>query len=138
MFVKKTGFAVLAVSMALGLAGVTAGQAQQVSCSCTTPLGAAPGNPLFLGSQVVAGADSSSTLTVGRCTMSVPANATLVISRTGQNICLRVARINSAPADTAASGGAFGGNTMPLVIGGAVIVGGGVIAIAVSGNSASN
>ncbi|RWM80999.1 MAG: hypothetical protein EOR81_07480 [Mesorhizobium sp.] len=90
--------------------------AQDTSCTCTTPYqGAAnsigsigradgdvmvsqaagygpakAGNALDFGSRVVVGAKGSASVNVGGCSLDVPANSSLDISRVENNICLKV------------------------------------------------
>lgn len=90
--------------------------AQDASCTCTTPYqGAASsigsigrangdvmvsqaagygpakaGNALDFGSRIVVGAKGSASVNVGGCSLDVPANSSLDISRVENNICLRV------------------------------------------------
>ncbi|TIM38922.1 hypothetical protein [Mesorhizobium sp.] len=90
--------------------------AQDASCTCMTPYqGAASsigsigrangdvmvsqaagygsakaGNALDFGSRIVVGANGAASVNVGGCSLDVPANSSLDISRVENNICLRV------------------------------------------------
>ncbi|RWO20445.1 MAG: hypothetical protein EOS08_21485 [Mesorhizobium sp.] len=90
--------------------------AQDASCTCTTPYqGAASsigsighangdvmvsqaagygpakaGNALDFGSRIVVGAKGAASVNVGGCSLDVPANSSLDISRVENNICLKV------------------------------------------------
>ncbi|ESZ10260.1 hypothetical protein X737_31975 [Mesorhizobium sp. L48C026A00] len=90
--------------------------AQDESCTCTTPYqgtassigsigrangdvmvsqaagygSAKAGNALDFGSRIVVGANGAASVNVGGCSLDVPANSSLDISRVENNICLRV------------------------------------------------
>jgi hypothetical protein len=90
--------------------------AQDAPCTCTTPYqgtassigsighangdvmvsqaaGYGPakaGNALDFGSRIVVGARGAASVSVGSCSMDVPANSSLDISRVENNICLKV------------------------------------------------
>ncbi|MFA6031723.1 MAG: hypothetical protein WC889_02350 [Myxococcota bacterium] len=111
--IVKSALAGLVVFVGLGAASAFA---QDSSCTCATayrgpglPVGsisqvtgdvvmsqvagydsAKPGNALSLGSRVVVGPKGSALVQAGGCSLAVPANSSLDISRVGNNICLKV------------------------------------------------
>jgi len=101
------------------------------------------GTPLYAGSQVISGAKGRTTVAVGGCNMTVPANATLTIENMGAGkVCLKVSKVGITPASAeagAAAGSVFAGqNIVPMVAGLALIGGGIAIAVSSSDHSASD
>lgn len=129
--VIKTALAVFVASIGFG---PTSSFAQEASCSCATayhgpanPIGsirsangdvmmsqtagygpAKAGNALDFGSRVVVGAKGAVSVLVGDCSLEVPANSSLDISRIGNNICLKLVGSEQTAAIQPSGGGGFG------------------------------
>lgn len=142
-----TGFVVL-----IGLGPVSA-FAQDAACSCTTAYQGAAGaigsvsrvsgdalisqaagfdvakvgSSLGFGSRVVVGPRGSASVQVGSCSLDVPANSSLDISRVGGNICLKLDQsAQSAKAEN--SGGGVGGFGPPEAMFAGALLTSGVLA----------
>ncbi len=101
-----------------------------VTVSRTTGfLPAKAGDPLDLGSRVMASANASAFVRVGGCSIEVPAGSNLDVSSDGQNICLSVGGEKQAAA------GSF--NLPAALLGGGLIAGGIIAATHDSGSSVS-
>ncbi len=101
-----------------------------VTVSRTTGfLPAKAGDPLDLGSRVMASANASASVRVGGCSIEVPAGSNLDVSSDGQNICLSVGGEKQVAA------GSF--NLPAALLGGGLIAGGIIAATHDSGSSVS-
>lgn len=132
----------------LGFAPVSS-FAQDASCTCATayngvnPIGslgrvdgnvmvsqvagydqAKAGGALDFGSRVVVGAQGSASVRVGGCSLSVPPNSTLDISRVENKICLNVLGSEK----TAQTENSNNVNKTPLIIFGGMALGAGILA----------
>jgi hypothetical protein len=87
---------------------------------------ATAGNALDFGSRVVVGARGSASVHIGGCSLDVPANSSLDISRVGNNICLKVVGSEQTGAIDPSLGGA--GSNLPLYMFGGMAAGAGITA----------
>lgn len=95
---------------------ITAASGNITLVSVAGPQAAGAGAPVQLGDQLTVGPQSTAVLAIGDCAINLQPQTEAAITQQGSNICVRVS-------DVSVQAGAPQ-NMVPLVIGGAVAVGG--------------